>query len=77
MKWQDVVFSIGEIVFLISLFPSLLSDQKPAALTSLATGLTLCAFLPVHASYKLWMAFGLTFVTAILWFILAAQVIWS
>ena len=74
MKWQDMVFSTGEIVFLISLFPSLLSDQKPAAATSLATAIMLCAFLTVHASYKLWVAFCLTALTAGLWFILAAQV---
>lgn len=75
MKWQDMVFSAGEVVFLVSLFPSLLSEQKPAFATSLATGLMLCTFLFVHASYKLWVAFGLTALTAILWFILAGQVI--
>lgn len=77
MKWQDMVFSLGEIVFMISLFPSLLSNQKPAALTSLVTGLMLCGFLTVHASYKLWTAFYLCAATAILWFVLAGQVIFS
>lgn len=77
VKWQDWVFSAGEVVFLISLFPSLLSDQKPAAVTSIATGITLCTFLFVHASYRLWMTFVLTLATAILWFVLAGQVVLS
>lgn len=77
MKWQDKVFSVGEIVFLTSLLPSLFSEQKPAALTSIVTALMLCVFLTVHASYKLWVAFALTTVTAGLWFVLAGQVLFG
>jgi hypothetical protein len=74
-KWQDWVFSFGEIVFLLSLLPSIFGTDKPAALTSITTGLMLCGFLFVHASFKLWMAFCLTCITATLWFVLAAQVL--
>lgn len=75
MKWQDAVFALGEIVFMAGLFPSLLSEQKPSALTSIVTGLMLCGFLTVHASYKLWTAFTLCAATACLWFVLAGQVL--
>lgn len=74
MKWQDRVFSAGEIVFLTGLFPSLLSVHKPAWATSLVTAFMLYIFLFVHASYKLWTAFALTFITATLWFVLFLQV---
>jgi hypothetical protein len=74
MKWQDKVFSVGEIVFLTGLIPSALSDHKPASLTSFATAFMLYAFLFVHASYKLWVTFSLTAVTATLWLILGLQV---
>lgn len=74
MKWQDKVFSIGEIVFLTGLIPSLLSDHKPAATTSLATAVMLYAFLFVHASYGLWVTFTLTAVTATIWLALGIQV---
>ena len=74
MKWQDKVFSVGEIVFLTGLIPSLLSDQKPAAATSLATAFMLYAFLFVHASYGLWVTFTLTAVTATIWLALGIQV---
>jgi len=72
--WQDKVFAAGEIVFLVSLLPSVFGPDKPAALTSLATALMLCGFLFVHASYKLWMAFSLCCVTIALWFTLFFQV---
>jgi hypothetical protein len=74
MKWQDKVFSVGEIVFLTGLVPSLLSSHKPAALTSFATAIMLYAFMTVHASYKLWVTFTLTFITASIWAALGVQV---
>lgn len=74
MKWQDKVFSVGEVVFLTGLIPSLLSDQKPAATTSIATAIMLYAFMTVHYSYKLWVTFSLTFVTATIWLALGVQV---
>lgn len=76
-KWQDWVFALGEVVFLVGLLPSVLGPEKPAAITSIATGLMLLGFLTVHASYKLWMAFSLCALTASLWFVLAGQVLLS
>jgi hypothetical protein len=74
-KWQDVIFAAGEIVFMLSLLPSVFSEQKPAPLTSIATALMLCLFLFVHASYKLWMAFTLCTATIALWFVLFLQAV--
>jgi hypothetical protein len=74
MKWQDKVFSVGEIVFLIGLIPSLLSDHKPAALTSFMTAAMLYSFLLVYASYKLWVTFVLGALTATIWLALGIQV---
>lgn len=74
MKWQDKVFSVGEIVFLTGLVPSLLSSHKPAATTSFATAIMLYLFMAVHYSYKLWVTFTLTFVTASIWAALGFQV---
>lgn len=74
MKWQDKVFSVGEIVFLTGLIPSLLTDQKPAATTSLATAIMLYGFMFVHASYGLWVTFTLTAITATIWLALGIQV---
>lgn len=77
MKWQDVVFSIGEVVFMVGLVPSVLGPDKPAAITSLSTAAMLLAYLAVHRSFKLWGAFVLTLITVTMWSILAGQVIFS
>lgn len=74
MKWQDKVFAIGEIVFLVGLIPSLLSDHKPAALTSFTTAAMLYSFLAVYASYGLWVTFVLGAITASIWAALGFQV---
>lgn len=77
MKWQDIVFSVGELVFMFGLIASLVSSDKPAVITSLTTGGMLVTYLAVHRSFKLWVTFTLTLITATMWFILAAQVIFS
>lgn len=73
MKWQDRIFATGEIVFMVGLIPSLVSPDKPSALTSFATAFMLYTFLFVHASYKLWVTFSLAAITATIWMILGIQ----
>lgn len=73
MKWQDAIFAAGEVVFLVGLFPSLLSAEKPAAATSFSTAFMLYLFLFVHASYKLWVTFTFASITATIWLALGAQ----
>jgi hypothetical protein len=77
MKWQDAVFATGEVVFMIGLFPSLLSDYKPAPLTSFSTAFMLYLFLLCHASFKLWLTFTLAAITATIWLALGLQVVLS
>ena len=75
MKWQDIVFSVGNIVLSIGLLPSVLSASKPAMLTSLITGLVLTAFAISFISLKLKFSFVTCSITALLWYILFFQVI--
>ena len=65
--WQDVMFSIGQIVFLVSLVPLLLSDHDVPALTALATAGMLTAFLAAHVSYRNWFTVAPTAVTVVVW----------
>lgn len=74
-KWQDAVFAVGEIVFMVSLLPSVINHNTPAASTSLATSFMLCCFLTVHYSYKLWFTMALTLVTIGLWFTMFLQAV--
>jgi hypothetical protein len=74
LKWQDAIFATGEVVFMVGLLPSVFSDHKPAPITSLTTAVMLMAFLCVHFSYRLWMAFTLCIGTIFLWLVLFVQV---
>lgn len=71
--WQDVVLAGGSIVFIIALFPSVFSKNKPALSTSLTTGSVLLIFVFVYASLSLWFAMVSTSITSFVWFVLAFQ----
>lgn len=73
--WQDLIFAIGEIVFLISLFP-LLFDQNAhvPVFTGLATGFMLYTFVVAHVSYRNWITVTLALITATLWVLIGLGV---
>ena len=56
MAWQDAVFAVGNIVLSVGLIFSITSPHKPAALTSLVTGLTITAFAVTFATMGLWFS---------------------
>jgi hypothetical protein len=72
-SWQDIVISIGSLVFAIALIPSVAGQDKPALSTSLTTGIVLTVFTFTYASLNLWYATVTTAGAAILWSILAFQ----
>lgn len=75
MKWQDQVLSVGQVVFMIGLLPSLTSAHKPDAATSFITAFMLACFLIVYGSFKLWVTFGATAILVLLWFVLGVQAV--
>jgi hypothetical protein len=73
--WQDLIFAVGEIVFLASLFPLLFDESAYVPpLTAIATAVMLYAFLAAHVSYKNWITVALTWVTATLWILIGLGV---
>ena len=54
MTWQDWVFSLGQLVLLIALLPSIFSKDKPAIATSLIYGTVAAVFIFTYASLGLW-----------------------
>jgi uncharacterized membrane protein len=72
-SWQDIVISIGSLVFAAALIPSVLGQDKPALSTSVTTGVVLAVFTVTYASLNLWYATVTTAVAAVLWSILALQ----
>jgi hypothetical protein len=72
--WQDIGFMIANVVFAIALIPALKpKSDKPPKLTSLMTGGTLLFISILFATLGLWLASGMTFITAIMWFVIFAQ----
>ena len=73
MPWQDWVLTIGNIILGAALFPSILSRDKPAILTSLPTGTVLLTFSIAFSSLSLWTSAVAVFIVAVLWYILIIQ----
>lgn len=72
--WQDYVFALGQLIFVVALLPALASDtQKPPRATCWMTGVTLVVFALCFGTLGLWWAFSTTFTAAVMWLALALQ----
>lgn len=65
--WQDLLFAVGEVVFLISLIPLLFRDANVPLFSGLATGFMLYLFVLAQVSYKNWLTVCLTSLAATIW----------
>lgn len=73
MSWQDLVFTVGQFIFVFALIPSILGKDKPAFLTSLVTTLILFCFALSYASLNLWGSMIGAFINCFAWGILMVQ----
>ena len=71
---NDLTFTIGSIVFLVALIPSLTSEYKPNKTTSISTAAVLYAFTLNYISLGLYMSSVVGFATACCWLALYIQV---
>jgi hypothetical protein len=53
MSWQDLVFGVGSLVFIVALIPALFSEEKPPLSTSIPTSLVLISFSLTYATLDL------------------------
>jgi len=70
---QDYILTIGSLIFIIALIPSVLSEHKPALSTSVSTMAVLYVFAGVYVSLHLWLTTVTTFLSGTMWAILAVQ----
>jgi hypothetical protein len=76
MSWQDYIIAVGNLIFAISLLPSILSQtDKPHLKTSLPTALVLFVFVVTLSTLRLWFSAVATAIAASLWLTLAVQTI--
>ncbi len=73
MVWQDIIFFIGQWVFLVALVPALTSREKPPVSTSLITGLILVVFSFTYFTLELWLSAISSALIAAAWLTLALQ----
>ena len=73
MHWQDWVLTIGQIIFIIALFPSILSKDKPALQTSLLTAAVAFSIAVVYVTLSVQFAAISAALNGVLWLILAIQ----
>ena len=72
--WQDLVFALGEIVFLVALVPLLFTDTRIPLYTGLSTGIMLYLFGLCQLSYHNWITLALGLTTATIWILLGLGV---
>jgi hypothetical protein len=72
-NWQDLVFMAGNVLFSVSLLPSIFSKDKPSIWTSLPTALMLTAFCVALFTLDLVKGAAAQAFTALAWWILFLQ----
>jgi uncharacterized integral membrane protein len=70
---QDTILTVGLLVFIVAMIPSVLGKEKPALLTSLPTGIVTAVFAGVYVSLNMWFSAVTSTILALLWLTLAAQ----
>lgn len=73
VSWQDVVLTLGSVIFLVALIPTIVGSAKPAPLTSLSTGTVLVVFAITYATLDLRFASVVTGATGLAWFFILWQ----
>ena len=71
--WQDYLFLVGGVVFIVALFPSLLSKDKPSWLTSITTSFFLFCYATAFFTLELKFAAITTSITAMIWLVIFVQ----
>lgn len=70
---QDIIISVGNMIFAVSLLPSIVSDKKPNKFTSLSTAITLFVFCGTFATLNMEFSAVMSWINGSLWSILFGQ----
>jgi len=73
MHWQDLVFTFGQIIFVVALIPTIKGKDKPAFITSLITGAVLLSFTTAYFALALYFSALMSTIMSASWFLLAFQ----
>ena len=73
MIWQDAILTVGSVIFLLALIPTIVGPTKPARLTSASTGTVLLIFAATYLTLNLHFAAIVTGLTGAAWLLILAQ----
>jgi hypothetical protein len=65
--WQDIVFTVGSIMFTIALIPAILEKKYPPRSTCFITGVMLVLYSITDLTLGLWFSTISGIVSAIIW----------
>lgn len=65
--WQDLVFSIGSVIFTIALIPAIVKRRYPPMSTCLLTSSMLIVYAITDATLNLWFSTIASIISAIIW----------
>ena len=70
---QDLIISIGQIIFIVALLPTIFNKDKPPIKTSIPTGIILIVFAINFYTIELYYATMTSGINGIEWLILTYQ----
>jgi len=71
--WQDLVFSIGSIVFTIALIPAIIEKRYPPTSTCVTTSMMLLVYATTDATLGLWFSTIASIISAGIWMMMAVK----
>lgn len=73
MHWQETVLTLGQIIFIAALLPSIFSKDKPEIWTSIVTGLVALSISITYLTLHIPFAAVSAFFNFVAWSVLATQ----
>lgn len=73
MRWQDIVISVCQLLFVVAMVPSIRGKDKPALATSLMNVALVMAIAVSLLTLKLWFSTFTALLVAGSWALLAVQ----
>lgn len=73
MSWQEAVLTLGQIIFIVALLPSVFTKDKPEIWTSILTGAVAYSIAVTYTTLHMPLAAISAGLNGVFWTILAVQ----
>jgi 1,4-dihydroxy-2-naphthoate octaprenyltransferase len=73
MSWQELILTLGQVIFIVALLPSVFTKDKPEIWTSVLTGLVAYSIGVTYTTLHMPLAAVSAGLNGVFWTILAVQ----